>query len=614
MSQSYFPKRRAAGMVSLFAAGLLTASFSLTAIGCGGGAGTGASGAGPVPVSAGTGRATFAVRWPDRSGGRLVPVLAASIVLAVRDAGGKTVGTATLNRPDGTSTALSSSATLSPLPTGDLVITATAYPEPRGGGVAQATATAPLVIRADAGTEIRLVLQSTVDHLDLVAPSQSVGVDYTVQFTATARDAAGDVVLTSPNKLRFELLSDPKIARVDPTTGLLTGIRVGDAQVQATEQESGKTAVVTVKITRSAAYQITWIPPLPGLPYIYPEAVNGKGEVVGICTPSPSSSSGSGFYWKPGADGSGGEMIQIMPPTGYTYVHPYSVNDQGQVVGTLLGSGEQPRRNSFLWEGGRMTILPPFSSAQARDINASGQIVGSIGEYSPGAPGNILYRPCIWQETPGGYSARTLNFLTLSTAFAINDSGSFAGTLTTSSAAGDGFSDAGLWSPKPLSAQDYNLTLLPQPTEIGLLETRDVNASGSVVGSYFTVKRGSVQHGFVVRDKRFYDVSPLSAYGHLSARAFGITDDGTAVGSSGDVFAPTAASPLALRAIRWRYRKTEDLNTLLPISTSASFTLQRATAASGPGHITGNGYHGDALQAFLLTPQGGTGGANVGVN
>ena len=594
--------RRRSAATSLVLAAFLTLPLTLTSVGCGGGfhnVGTGSA----SPVVSGQGRATFAVRWPE-STGRLVPLFANSIVIVIRSADGKTVGNATLNRPAG-SGALSTSTTIDPLPTGDLIATAAAYPERDGAGVAQATAAAPLAILAGSNTEIHLVPQSTIDHLDVTAASASVGVAYSVQVAATARDAEGNIVLTSPSKRRYTL-SDPQIARIDSTTGILTGNSVGTAQVTVTDDESGKTGTVTIKVTRSAAYQLNWIDPLPDMPYVTPEGVNAKGEVVGVCSSSASTgASTTGFYWKPGSNGATGETISIPPPPGFSTMHPFAINNQGQVVGAAVTTSATPRIQAFLWENGKTTILPaPVSNSnyQAQDINSSGDIIGYTFISGSGSIfGNI---PCVWRNgtpllaIPAGTPA--VQGITTD----INDSGTFI------SSAGNGSTGPFLvrfWSPS------FARTDLQAPSGRDTLFTQDINASGQVAGSYILTGQ-NLRRGFVLTNGRFTEVEPLPNTNQTSTLLEAIADDGTAIGTSRG----TALLPLTpqsnVSAIRWRYGKTEDLNSLLPANTMMPFRLQQATAISRSGLIAGSGFRGDAPQGFVLTPQGGTGGANVGVN
>jgi uncharacterized membrane protein len=192
---------------------------------------------------------------------------------------------------------------------------------------------------------------------------------------------------------------------------------------------------------------------------------------------------------------------------------------------------------------------------------------------------------------------------------AINDNGSFVGRFTETFT---GPTYAALWS------SDFTLTRLPAASNGFSVTAQDINGSGQVAGHYSTPASNpgtsGFLHGFVSSNGRFTDISPLPNLGHNHLLLFGITSDGTAAGFSGVTPAPALSTGSGSRAVRWRYGVTEDLNKLLPANTPSPFTLLQGTAASGPGHIAGTGLRGEASQGFLLTPQGGTGGANVGVN
>jgi len=67
-----------------------------------------------------------------------------------------------------------------------------------------------------------------------------------------------------------------------------------------------------------------------------------------------------------------GEIIPIAPAPS----DGRDINDRGQVIGLLVGSGTR----AFVWERGRLTVLPALLENQTRnlanDINNSGRIVG----------------------------------------------------------------------------------------------------------------------------------------------------------------------------------------------------------------------------------------------
>src|SRR5204862_401741 len=108
-----------------------------------------------------TGRAVFTIIWPNDS--RLIPAASNSIKVVIKR-GAAVSATQTLARPVGGGPA---NVTFDTLPVDTLSATATAYPQANGTGVAQATATVPLVIQANQTTNFSLTMASTIDHLEV---------------------------------------------------------------------------------------------------------------------------------------------------------------------------------------------------------------------------------------------------------------------------------------------------------------------------------------------------------------------------------------------------------------------------------------------------------------
>lgn len=206
--------------------------------GCGGGNNT------RFAATGGQGRASLTVQWPERT--RLIPDASNSIDVVIHQ--GTTVVThQTLARPAAGGTATVSFLSL---PTGALSVTATAFPGLDGAGIAQATATIPLIIQANQTTSFSITMSSTIDHLDLTAPTASVKAGSTLAIAAIAKDVSGAVVLTTPARLSWAS-SATSIATVD-AGGIVTGVGAGSADISVTDTESGKTARTTVTVTPGA--------------------------------------------------------------------------------------------------------------------------------------------------------------------------------------------------------------------------------------------------------------------------------------------------------------------------------------------------------------------------
>ncbi len=173
-----------------------------------------------------TGKAMFTVIWPPPS--RLIPAASNSIKVDIKDAG-QVVASQTLARPSGRGPA-----------------TLTFNPNANGTGVAQAAAGVPLQISSGQASSFSITMDSTIDHVDLAPLLPTVVPGGAVQFILTAKDSAGNIVLTSPNKIAW--VSNNTAAAIVNTNGLLTAVGPGATLITATDTESGKSVSTTVGV------------------------------------------------------------------------------------------------------------------------------------------------------------------------------------------------------------------------------------------------------------------------------------------------------------------------------------------------------------------------------
>jgi uncharacterized membrane protein len=105
-------------------------------------------------------------------------------------------------------------------------------------------------------------------------------------------------------------------------------------------------------------------------------AINRFGTAVGDLFDT-----GGGFVWQRGG------FIELPPRPGeFPYTQPAGINGHTQVVGTSA-------EGAFVWERGRLTILPHKSiAAAASDINERGVIAGS----NPSTPDGLRPHAVIW--------------------------------------------------------------------------------------------------------------------------------------------------------------------------------------------------------------------------
>src|SRR5437879_13259096 len=98
-------------------------------------------------------------------------------------------------------------------------------------------------------------MDSTIEHMEITPRTPFVFVTGTTQLIATAKDAAGNVVMTWPANIHWS--SPDKTVSVN-STGLLTGLSTGSARVTVTDSESGKSATVTADSVIPALAPTAW--------------------------------------------------------------------------------------------------------------------------------------------------------------------------------------------------------------------------------------------------------------------------------------------------------------------------------------------------------------------
>jgi len=124
--------------------------------------------------------------------------------------------------------------------------------------------------------------------------------------------------------------------------------------------------------------------------------INDRGRVLGVSfiNSIPNQTTGvptlDGFLWE------NGKMIDIPDPLGGTQLSPYYLSKRGQVVGNanLAGDNFEQARHPFLWEEGTFTDLGTFGGTigDAYKINDAGQIVGEASFA------DTTYHAALWQN------------------------------------------------------------------------------------------------------------------------------------------------------------------------------------------------------------------------
>lgn len=198
------------------------AVISLTALallpGCGGGGGDGGTGPTPKPVSSVT------VSPPTAN---LAPQQTAQLSATVRDATGAvlTDRVVTWNSSAPQQASVSNTGLVTALTPGTVTITATSEGK---SGTAQVTVTQP---------------QAPVASVTVSGPTSTLVPQQTVQLTAVTKDQGG---ATLTGRTVSWTSSQPAVATVNPTTGLVTALAAGATTVTATSEGISGTMLITV--------------------------------------------------------------------------------------------------------------------------------------------------------------------------------------------------------------------------------------------------------------------------------------------------------------------------------------------------------------------------------
>ncbi|MHB1001894.1 MAG: hypothetical protein ACYC27_21855, partial [Armatimonadota bacterium] len=171
--------------------------------------------------------------------------------------------------------------------------------------------------------------------------------------------------------------------------------------------------------------------------------INSQGDIAGSVFTDGSGN--NAVVWK------NGQMTQLCSGIAE------DINDSGQAVG-YSGSTQ----HAFMWQNSQLTDLGSLiGDSFARSINAGGLVVGYCAPASS--------RACIWQN---GQCTKLDGIAdnSYSKAFEINSQNQIVGFYN---------GKAAIWENG--SMYDLN-TLIPQGTGWELLEARDINDSGQIVG------------------------------------------------------------------------------------------------------------------------------------
>jgi probable HAF family extracellular repeat protein len=343
--------------------------------------------------------------------------------------------------------------------------------------------------------------------------------------------------------------------------------------------------LVTAAITATGAqaapprYELTVLPDLAeDTHYTFASAINNKGQVTG--------QTGIGATEKTFVFADGKMSALDMPP-GVIFSGGRSINDRGEIAG-VHASDASEYWFLFVYRAGKVTLLKSlgYDDNEIGEINNAGQVVGTFGDYQAGRYHAFVYA--------AGKSVSLFPDTLQSNAKGINDSGQITGTVTTE----DGITSAFIYREGKFrllgglgaGGSGFNFGGTASSRSGWLSGGTAINRWGHVVGAAAV---GDRYHAFRYRGGVMTDLGVMTRNGDSGATS--INDAGHVVGSWGNADRTKQGVFIYLAG------RMHDLNALT--AKRRGFELQNALDINNAGQIVGYGaYPGQAIRAFLLTP------------
>jgi uncharacterized membrane protein len=296
----------------------------------------------------------------------------------------------------------------------------------------------------------------------------------------------------------------------------------------------------------AAQYSLTLLPPTTSGYNTAAYAVNTAGQVVGYAT--------NGTTYVPMSWSSAGSATQLPNSPSGDHI-AIDVND----AGTILYSGyKRTAGGTFI----PLSTPLPSNGGGGSAINSAGDVVGDTGKPLAAT---------IWRA-----NGTSTSLMPSSTAWDINDAGSFVGSF---------YSDAA--GTRPYLYDSSGRHTLPAPTVGGTqyAEARAIN-NKNVIAGYSTSADGATFHQAVKWENGVYkELGALPGSGY--SIALGINDAGDIVGYGNVAFVYHAGV-------------MNNLNTL--VSLPAGVKLDQAWDINNKGQIVGAAETPTGRRAFILTP------------
>ncbi|WP_298235709.1 PEP-CTERM sorting domain-containing protein [uncultured Azohydromonas sp.] len=316
--------------------------------------------------------------------------------------------------------------------------------------------------------------------------------------------------------------------------------------------------------------------------FFSPAAINNRGVVAGT-------GFREGEEWydiDPIAHVFRGNAAQPLPGTNAfssSYVH--GINDRNQVVGYYT-LPDTAGRIPYLYQNGHyrdLRVDQGSGDGYARDINASGQAVGSVNGkafFFDGTRSRYI-------DVPGAVSSQAIS---------LNDHGTVVGNATFDAPGGGREERAFVYDGRDVK---FLQSPLPdgQPVEIV-----GINDAGQVAARTYQADEVTSRSFIYEADGRWTQIAGLPSPPGEPQATFvsGLNNQGWAVGRSGSVHCNEGNCH---EAFLWRDGQAVSLNDLLVPWQAKRWYLYEAIAINDRGQITGTGFSSFLVHdSFVLTP------------
>jgi probable HAF family extracellular repeat protein len=389
-------------------------------------------------------------------------------------------------------------------------------------------------------------------------------------------------VATNGNTVTYSLIVTPAVGRIGAGHVFVT---FTDTHLQQAQQ----TFVLTV--SPKPAYTIVDLGTLAGKPNSFGTGINNNGQVVGYSTDNTAAHNQAFYYTGLTA---GSQLVALNPSFNQTGTPPttaYSINALGQITGTAADA--QGNSHVFFYDSQGVATLTNFgtlggfngiSNAAGFAINDNGNVVGQStasggGLHAFQSAGQLI-------DLTSGPLAGSFCVAT-----GINDSNNVVGYYLS-----NGVTNAFLITPTNVNGGLPGLT-----NSLGGLATGSnswayaINQFGDIVGAGAVTGGAGAVHGWLRVNGSGANADLGVLPGTTSSVAYGLN-------ASHQVVGDLVTSSGVTHAFFYSIGVLNDLNNLIPIEETNTWTLVDARGINDSGAIVGTGIINGQNHAFLALP------------